>query len=65
MARMNVFGTAERVATEDNDVADGISRGGTMLADALRIPASLGYKIVRLEPLAEWRDTSGLFDVDA
>ena len=48
----------ERVASVDNDVADGLSRGGTMLADALRTLAASGYPVVRLEPTREWRDSS-------
>ena len=48
----------ERVASVDNDVADGLSRGGTVLADALRTLAASGYPVVRLEPTREWRDSS-------
>ena len=60
-----VFGAAERIATEDNDVADGLSRGGDQLADALRIPAALGYELLRLEPDPEWRDLSHLSTASA
>ena len=47
----------ERVASVDNDVADGLSRGGAMMADALRTLAASGYPVVRLEPSSEWRDS--------
>ena len=57
---MGVFGTAERIASVDNDVADGLSRGGAQLQDALRIATGAGYRVQRLEPVAEWRDTSQL-----
>ena len=57
---MGIFGSAERIASVDNDVADGLSRGGAKLADALRIAAGAGYRVKRLEPKAEWRDTSQL-----
>ena len=60
-----VFGAAERIATEDNDVADGLSRGGDQLADSLRIPAALGYELLRLEPDPEWRDLSHLSTASA
>ena len=32
----------------DNDVADGLSRGGAMLADALRMMTTLGLRIERV-----------------
>lgn len=57
---MGVAASAERVASVDNDVADGLSRGGTKLADALRTAAAAGYRVQRLQPAAEWRDTSSL-----
>jgi hypothetical protein len=57
---MGIFGSAERIASVDNDVADGLSRGGAKLADALRIAAGACYRVKRLEPKAEWRDTSQL-----
>jgi hypothetical protein len=53
----NIFASPERVASVDNDVADGLSRGGSMLADALRTLAAAGYPVVRLEPSSEWRDS--------
>jgi hypothetical protein len=55
-----VTASAARVASVDNDVADGLSRGGAQLADALRIAASSGLEVVRLTAEAAWRDTTGL-----
>ena len=57
---MGIFSSAERIASVDNDVADGLSRGGAKLADALRIATGAGYRVQRLDPSAEWRDTSQL-----
>ena len=37
---LQTFSSVERVASVDNDVADGLSRGGSKLADALRIMGS-------------------------
>ena len=55
---LGVSATAERVASVDNDVADGLSRSGAKLADALRTAAAAGYRVRRLQPAAAWRDTS-------
>jgi hypothetical protein len=52
-----ISASPERVASVDNDVADGLSRGGSMMADALRTLAAAGYPVVRLEPSSEWRDS--------
>ena len=57
---LGVSATAERVASVDNDVADGLSRGGSKFADALRTAAAAGYRVRRLPPAAAWRDTSSL-----
>ena len=51
---MGVAASAERVASVDNDVAYGLSRGGTKLADALRMAAAAGYRVQQLQPAAEW-----------
>jgi hypothetical protein len=48
LVELGVHSSVERVASVDNDVADGLSRGGAKLADALRIVASSGYPLVRL-----------------
>ena len=61
--RVGIFASAERVASVDNDLADGLSRGGEKLADALRMAAASGLPIVRLEPLAIWRDLSELLEL--
>ena len=60
LVEAGISATAERVASVDNDVADGLSRGGDQLADALRTAAAAGYAVRRLRPLAKWRDTSYL-----
>jgi hypothetical protein len=59
---LGISATAERIASVDNDVADGLSRGGEKLADALRIAAASGYPIRRLQPLAAWRSTAALLN---
>ena len=48
LVELGVHSSVERVASVDNDVADGLSRGGAKLADALRIVASSGYPLERL-----------------
>ena len=60
---VNVFGTTERVASSDNDLADGLSRGGEQLADALRMAAATLMPVIRLEAHEEWRDTSYLLEL--
>ena len=59
----NVFGAAERIASEDNDIADGLSRGGDKLADALRMAAAANLPLQRLDPHEEWRNTAYLMDM--
>ena len=55
----------QRIASEDNDVADGLSRGGDKLANALRIAAGSGLTLKRLQPLLKWRDLSRLQQIPA
>ena len=57
-----IFTAASRITSVDNDIADGLSRGGEKLEDALRIAAHSGMPIVKLEPSPEWRDLSALVD---
>ena len=45
---LGVHSSVERVASVDNDVADGLSRGGEKLADALRIATATGYPLLRV-----------------
>ena len=59
-AEQGIFASATRVSSEDNDVADGLSRGGEQLADALRMAASAGFDIVRVDVLGRWRSLDGL-----
>ena len=57
---LGVYSAMLRIASVDNDVADGLSRGGCMLAEALRIVAATKIEIVRLAPDPKWRDLSPL-----
>ena len=57
---LNIFNSMQRIASVDNDIADGLSRGGHMLANALRIVANAGVPIQRLPPSKKWRDLYGL-----
>ena len=53
LSQMRVHSSVERVASVDNDVADGLSRGGSKLVDALRIAAGTGMPCKRVAvPLA-------------
>ena len=63
LRRMGVFATAERVTSIDNDVADGLSRSLEDRTNVLRQAASAGYKIIRLEPVKEWRDLSKIISL--
>jgi len=49
-----VFTHTDRVTSVDNDVADGLSRGGSGCADALRMMASLGLDLCRVQ-VEPWR----------
>ena len=60
---MGVSGACERVASADNDIADGLSRGGEMLADALRMASAAQLQMVRLEAVGQWRDISYLLNL--
>ena len=51
------------IASDDNDLADGPSRGGGKLADALRMAAASGMRVERLEPDPQWRDASALIEI--
>ena len=59
MAR-GVFSSVERVASVDNDVADGLSRGGRKFADALRIMRSSSMAVRCLEVTHEVRSLEHL-----
>ena len=43
-----VYSSVERVASVENDVADGLSRGGSKLRDALRIASATGLPLLEL-----------------
>jgi hypothetical protein len=55
-----IYSSMLRIASEDNDIADGLSRGGEMLASALRIASATGIRVRRLTPLERWRDLTNL-----
>ena len=57
---MGISSACERVTSVDNDIADGLSRGGEQLADALRMAAAAQLQMVRLEAVAQWRDITYL-----
>ena len=60
LVEMGVVASATRVASVDNDVADGLSRGGSQLSDALRMAASAGLEVRRVETVGRWRSMAGL-----
>ena len=57
---LEVYNSMLRITSEDNDIADGLSRGGEKLADALRIASATGIQVKRLAPLEKWRDLTAL-----
>jgi hypothetical protein len=46
----NAYTATFRIASVDNDIADGLSRGGDKLAAAIRMAVSAGLKVRRLAP---------------
>ena len=48
--RHNISSAATRVTSVENDIADGLSRGGRYMADALRMAAASNIWMRRLEP---------------
>ena len=56
LEQLGIHSAVTRVASVDNDVADGLSRGGDMMRDALRMARSLGLPLRRLEVAAVVRD---------
>ena len=64
--RHNISSAATRVTSVDNDIADGLSRGGRYMADALRLTAASNIWMRRLEPTTSVRnDSSERLIVDA
>ena len=53
-----VYSAVSRITSVDNDIADGLSRGGTMLQDALRMAAESGLQIRRLVIPERYADLS-------
>ena len=60
MKELSVIASATRVTSADNDIADGLSRGGEKLTDALRMAAAAGMPVRRLRPEKRWRALGGL-----
>ena len=56
--RGEVYSAVSRITSVDNDIADGLSRGGTMLQDALRMAAESGLQIRRLVIPERYADLS-------
>ena len=57
-----IVASCTRVTSVDNDVADGLSRGGSKLADALRTAAATGLEVVRVPVVGRWRSLDGLVE---
>ena len=55
-----VWNRTLRVASCDNDIADGLSRGGSMLREALALAVSCGLRTQRVDIEPHRRDTSWL-----
>ena len=55
-----IYSSMLRIASVDNDIADGLSRGGEMLANALRIASATGIRVRRLAPLEKWCNLTAL-----
>ena len=62
LVREQVTSAVFRVASVDNDVADGLSRGGTKLADAIRMAVQAGLTVRRLEPDQQENDLKAVLD---
>lgn len=62
LVREQVTSAVFRVASVDNDVADGLSRGGTKLADAIRMAVQAGLTVRRLEPDPQENDLKAVLD---
>ena len=52
-----------RVSSVNHDVADGFSRGGERLQDALRIAREAGLPLLRLQIPPIWRDLATVVEV--
>ena len=61
IASLGIPSTVTRVKSIDNDVADGLSRGGGALADALRTAMAAGLPLRRVHVTEAVRCTQTLF----
>lgn len=53
LRKEGAFAASFRIASIDNDIADGLSRGGEKLQDAIRMAVQAGLKVRRLLPDAQ------------
>ena len=60
LLEMGIYSTVTRITTHDNDVADGLSRGGAMLEDALRMAYDANLVVRRLSVKQSTRDLRNL-----
>ena len=60
LVHAKVASAVVRIASVDNDLADGLSRGGVYLADALRLAAASGLPIRRVDVPPDIRCTDEL-----
>ena len=60
MREAGIYAASFRVASVENDVADGLSRGGDKMADALRMAVQAGLVVRRLKPDPRASDLRGL-----
>jgi len=63
LLRLGVTAALTRVASIDNDVADGLSRGGELLQDALRIAREARLPLLRLQVSPSWRSLAAVVEV--
>jgi len=63
VVRLGIVAASTRVTSIDNDVADGLSRGGEQLQDALRIAREAGLPLLRLEVPPCWRCLAAVVEV--
>ena len=63
LLRLGVTAVSTRVSSVDNDVADGLSRGGERLQDALRIAREANLPLLRLHLPPSWRNLAAVVEV--
>jgi len=63
LLRLGVTAASTRVSSIDNDVADGLSHGGELLQDALRIAREARLPLLRLQVSPSWRRLAAVVEV--